>query len=434
MRRRWAVVGLGFGDEGKGSVVDALVRRVGADLVVRFNGGPQAGHNVVLPDGRHHCFRQFGSGTLAGARTHLASPTVVCPFLLQDEARTLHNLIGYRPWPSLTVSPGCVVTTPLHRAANRLREAARGAARHGSCGMGVGEARTMDIGDEHLLTLRAGGLHNTGWTARVLRIQQEMYNSEFGLSGDDDTSPDLNVRVLRAANGPNIWAQYYEAIARHFRLLDDDELGDDARVVFEGAQGVLLDETFGFHPHTTWSDCTFDAAERVSAAFASDDEPITRVGVLRTYHTRHGAGPFPTEREDMPLPPSLEHNGTNEFQGKFRVGDFDAVLARYAVEVVGGVHALAVTHATGIGLPAVCGYVTKGGAVVTALRAPTRGEATLTRQEDVGRMLAGARPQGARTRELTWGGEIGALLDTPVGLVSYGPTYEDKRFLGEWWA
>src|SRR4029453_2931778 len=107
-------VGLGFGDEGKGAVVDFLVRQFQAGLVVRYSGGAQAGHNVELPDGRRHTFSQFGAGTLAGARTWLGPRMIVSPAMLTPEAEHLVSLGVADPWALLTAHPDALVATPYH--------------------------------------------------------------------------------------------------------------------------------------------------------------------------------------------------------------------------------------------------------------------------------------------------------------------------------
>ena len=135
-------VGLGFGDEGKGATVDYLTRSLKADLVVRYCGGAQAGHNVQLPDGRRHTFSQFGAGTLAGARTYLGPKMIINPATLVPEAEHLQSLGVSSPMKSLTTHPDCLLATTYHVAMNRLREFARGTNRHGSCGLGIGEARS----------------------------------------------------------------------------------------------------------------------------------------------------------------------------------------------------------------------------------------------------------------------------------------------------
>src|SRR5215831_1774195 len=142
------VVDLGYGDAGKGGIVDWLCHRAArvaaggpVHTVVRFNGGAQAAHNVVTPDGRHHTFAQFGSGTFTpGVRTHLSRFMLVDPLALAAEAGHLASAGIPDPLGGLTVDRAALLTTPYHRAANRAREVARvAAARHGSCGMGIGE-------------------------------------------------------------------------------------------------------------------------------------------------------------------------------------------------------------------------------------------------------------------------------------------------------
>jgi len=142
------VVDLGYGDAGKGTVVDWLCSPRGGlarggeavRTVVRFNGGAQAGHNVVTADGRQHTFAQFGSGTFtSGVRTHLSRFMLVDPLALAAEAGHLAALGVPDALARLTVDRDALLTTPYHRAANQVRELARGLDRHGSCGMGIGE-------------------------------------------------------------------------------------------------------------------------------------------------------------------------------------------------------------------------------------------------------------------------------------------------------
>src|SRR5690242_399336 len=142
MKRAIITVGLGFGDEGKGATVDYLTRAYDADLVVRYCGGSQAGHNVELSDGRRHTFSQFGAGTLVRGRdrprTYLGPNVVIDPPAMLREARHLAELGVEEPLSLLTIHPRCLVTTVWHRTLNRLRELSRGEDRHGSCGQGVG--------------------------------------------------------------------------------------------------------------------------------------------------------------------------------------------------------------------------------------------------------------------------------------------------------
>ena len=134
------IADLGYGDAGKGSIVDYLTRKTGAHTVVRYNGGAQAAHNVITPEGKHHTFAQFGSGTFVpGTRTHLSRFMMVHPLALLAEERHLQSLGIDDAFPRLSIDREALVTTPFQQAANRIKEIARGDGRHGSCGMGVGE-------------------------------------------------------------------------------------------------------------------------------------------------------------------------------------------------------------------------------------------------------------------------------------------------------
>src|SRR4051794_14130052 len=145
MKRAVITIGLGFGDEGKGATVDFLVRAWEADLVVRYCGGSQAGHNVQLPDGRRHTFSQFGAGTLALApnhpRTVLGPNVIIDPPALAREAQHLSELGVPDPAHLLTIHPHCLVTTPWLNLLTQLRQRPRGDPKPGSCGRATGETR-----------------------------------------------------------------------------------------------------------------------------------------------------------------------------------------------------------------------------------------------------------------------------------------------------
>lgn len=341
------VVDLGFGDAGKGTLTDWLVRRHGAGLVIRFNGGAQAGHNVITEDGRHHTFAQFGAGSFVpGVRTFLARPTIIHPLAMLVEARYLARQGVPDALERTTVSENARVITPFHQAANRLRELARGPGRHGTCGVGVGET-VRDALAHPEDTLLAGDLARPATLVRKARAAQERLRAELSdvlRATREHSQAATELELLEDADVPSRWAEAVEALRPRERVVGDDWLGPRLReghTVFEGAQGVLLDEWRGFHPHTTWSTCTFEPALELLREQGFNGA-IHRLGVLRAYATRHGEGPFPTEDPTLTLPEP--HNGAEGWQGRFRVGAFDAVLARYALACCGGVDALALTH------------------------------------------------------------------------------------------
>ncbi|MFI0407290.1 adenylosuccinate synthetase [Actinomadura sp. 3N508] len=407
------VVDLGFGDAGKGTVVDHLCSAGPVAAVVRFNGGAQAAHNVVLDDGRHHTFAQFGSGTFTpGVRTHLSRFMLVDPLALAAEADHLRALGVADALDRLTADRDALLTTPYHRAANRARESARGAARHGSCGMGIGE--TVAYAQTHPDAPRVGDCLSPIRLRRRLSELRDWYRDEFP-SGED--VPDVDA----CADAFTAFAGRVEIVrAEHLhRLLRTGS------VVFEGAQGVLLDEWHGFHPYTTWSTTTFANAETLLAEAGEAAGSATRLGVLRAYATRHGPGPFVTEdpalTADLPDP----HNLAGRWQGAFRVGHLDAVALRYALDVTGGVDGLAVTHLDVAGARPdlrVCLEYEIDGERVGRLEA---GPPDLDRQAALTHRLLRARPGYAplgRAEET-----IEDVLRTPVVLRSYGPAASAKK-------
>ena len=413
------VADLGFGDAGKGAVVDRLCRTGEFGAVVRFNGGAQAAHNVVTADGRHHTFAQFGSGTLRGVPGHLSRFVCVDPLALAAEADHLRALGVPDPYGLLSVDRRALLTTPYHSAANRLREQARGADRHGSCGMGVGETARYAL-DHPQDAPTAGDCTSRPRLLRRLRLLRDRLADELG--------------PLPAPPVEDC-ADAYAAFARTVALTGERYLRDLARkgpLLFEGAQGVLLDEWHGFHPYTTWSTTTFTNAETLLAEAGAPDS-ARRLGVVRTYTTRHGPGPLVTENPELaPLLPE-PHNGHGRWQGAFRIGHFDAVAHAYAVEVCGGVDALAVTHLDAVArcrsLRICRGYGIDGTLVERLAPGPPR---DLAHRAEVTRQLLRATPALWETPGRAhgdWIAALGQLLGAPVLLTATGPARQELRDL-----
>jgi adenylosuccinate synthase len=190
--------------------------------------------------------------------------------------------------------------------------------------------------------------------------------------------------------------------------------------IFEAAQGVLLDEWFGFHPHTTWSTTTFANAEALLAE-AGLPGSATRLGVLRVVTTRHGPGPLVTEDPTLPL--ADPNNPTNPWQGPMRFGHFDAVAHRYAVEVAGGVDALALTHLDLAGPHLrLCRAYDWTDRLIPGPAGDLDRQASLT-----ARLMQSTPRYGDAPRN--WVDAVQDELAAPVALTSTGPTAEDKRAL-----
>ena len=430
----------------KVAIVDYLARRAGgSSLVVRFNGGAQAGHNVVTPNGLHHTFKQFGSATLTGGRTHLSRFMLVSPLALAREAGQLHELgpAGYIPHTRLTIDRGARIVTPYHGAANRLRESARRGNRHGSCGHGIGEtmADSLSVPDD---TLLAGELTSYATVIRKLesvrmRKLEELAGLMPELARHPAPSVTQDLQTLRDTALSQDVATFYRLFARTVAIVDEDHLGQLLRetpnVIFEGAQGVLLDEWRGFHPYTTWSTTTFANADTL---LAEQDYPgeVTHLGVLRAYGTRHGPGPFVTEDRALTEMMPDEHNGLNQWQRQFRVGHFDLVTARYALEVAGTTNCLAITCMDRVNEV----LHAKSGLICTSYRhedqqisrlipGPFR---SLEYQEGLTKMLLASTPvyESAPEYPLEFLSYLEDHLRLPIAVMSNGPKSQDKICFG----
>lgn len=449
------VVDLGYGDAGKGTIVDWLCAqnpqnaqsRRPVQAVVRFNGGAQVGHNVVTSDGRHHTFAQFGSGTFTkGTRTFLSRYMLVDPLAMVAEAEHLKQLGVPDPFGLIAIDRDALLTTPYHQAANQARERARGADRHGSCGMGIGATARYALAypDD---APRAGDMTAPRTLVRKLALLRDRLAADLahelrkmpgfpvilgsaGFPGFPQ-APDVDERELLPST--ERVADVYRAVANEITLTGDGYLKKLLKagpVVFEGAQGVLLDEWRGFHPYTTWSTTTFENAEALLRENDNTSE-ITRLGVTRTYQTRHGPGPFPTEDWALEIPE--RHNANGRWQGPFRTGHLDAVALKYAAEVAGGVDAVALTHLDTAAHHAkklrVCvGYDLDGLLHSAIVPGPPR---DLTYQEELTAALTKAVPvyhDNVPKTEVDWRDQVADVLRAPVAITSRGPALTDKAW------
>ena len=440
MRQVFLTVDLGFGDAGKGSVVDFLTREHAAHTVVRYNGGAQAGHRVVdaRDPRRAHVFAQFGSGTLAGAATHLSRSMLLDPLAMLQEEQHLRSIGVADAFARTTIDGRAPLLTPFARAANRLKELARGAARHGSCGMGIGEtmADLLEFGPR---VVRAADLADPDTLARKLSFVRDRNREKVdGLRAlvPASDAADAEWDWLDASDSVDWLIEAYREFTPAAQIVGDDFVGALLRrpgtVVFEGAQGVLLDECYGFHPHTTWSTTTLRNADRLLEE-AGYDGVVQRLGITRAYSTRHGAGPLVTE--DAALTAALPDaaNTFGPWQQAFRCGWLDLVLLRYAHAAVGRLDGLAVTcldRAAELPALQVCDAYDAPTGVLRDLPLATVA-ASLEGGERIGRLLAQCRPllepvadEDALLERLA------QALQVPVALVSHGPDAAAKQLIG----
>ncbi len=169
MKTADVVIGANFGDEGKGLMTDYYAAKADS-IVVRFNGGAQAGHTVVTPDNKRHVFSHIGSGSFAGAETFLSRYFVCNPLLFRKEWDVLSPKCAI---PQIHVDAAAIVTTPYDMMINQIAEDLRGSGRHGSCGMGFGE--TIERCTHAPLALAYADLADTaGLRMKLAKIQKEL--------------------------------------------------------------------------------------------------------------------------------------------------------------------------------------------------------------------------------------------------------------------
>ena len=349
MPRAITVCGLHFGDESKGSTVDALVRHTGIRTVVRYSGGSNCAHRVVTDEGDSHVFSSWGSGTLAGASTILTKHVVIDPVRLLNEGQILEKKVGTGHWRGIAIDENALVITPFHQALNRIREINRSTGPHGSCGIGLGEAVRYSLNNPANAVKMKDLLRPITLNDKLETIKSDLLHEARSLT-PRYISDDM-WRVFHDGNLIDALLWRYSRLIERLtsstrRIWTTDDILDFVskyNTIWEGAQGVLLDEDVGFHPYTTWSKTNLTNANAILAQAGVTD--VTNVGVLRCYSHRHGPGPFPSE--DSSLLPILREpaNLTNDWQGPFRVGWFDLPLTRYAIKNAGApIHYLSLSH------------------------------------------------------------------------------------------
>jgi len=348
MKNATIIVDAGYGDGGKGKLTHSIAERTGAKLVVRYNGGAQAGHRVVMPDGREHVFSQFGSATfLPGVQTCLSQNMILQPLAMAVEEEHLASLGVNDAFERTLIDEQALVITPYHQAANRLRETARGQGRHGSCGMGISETVSDSLVGR---AVRAADLHDHNALEQKLRLIGEAKRVEIAslidlLKSRGEAGSEISIfedpsLASRCADGMFDLAKRMRIVSRELAFQLMNTIGD---IVFEGSQGVLLDEWYGFFPYATRSTTTAQKARELIVASGFDGN-VKTIAVMRAYATRHGAGPFVTEDTELSSTMPDACNVLGPWQGNFRIGWMDMLATRYALDAVGQVDELAITN------------------------------------------------------------------------------------------
>jgi adenylosuccinate synthase len=326
-----AVVGAQWGDEGKGKIVDWLSER--ADVVVRFQGGHNAGHTLVI-DGKTYKLSLLPSGILRpGKLSVIGNGVVIDPWALLAEIEKLKGQGVAISRDNLRIAGNATLILPLHSELDNLREAAAGAGKIGTTGRGIGPAYEDKVGRRAIRVNDLADLSTLG--PKIARLLAHHNALRRGMGQPEILADTILQQLSEVAEkvlvySDTVWAKL------------DDMRRDDKRILFEGAQGILLDIDHGTYPYVTSSNVV---AGQASAGSGLGPSAVSYVlGIAKAYTTRVGSGPFPTEQA----------NDVGEWIGKRghefgtvtgrkrRVGWFDAVLVRQAIKT-SGIQGLALT-------------------------------------------------------------------------------------------
>jgi len=326
-----AVVGAQWGDEGKGKIVDWLSER--ADVVVRFQGGHNAGHTLVI-DGNVFKLSLLPSGVVRGGKLSvIGNGVVVDPWALKDEMDEITSKgVSVSPDNLLIAENACFIL-PLHRELDQAREAARGGQTIGTTGRGIGPAYEDKVGRRAIRMCDLTSLAALDARLDELLLHHNALRRGFGIA-------DIDKEELRA-DLSDVAAYIVPYCGAVWRRLDIERRAG-RRILFEGAQGAMLDIDHGTYPFVTSSNTL---AGQAAAGSGMGPSAIGYVlGITKAYTTRVGSGPFPTELDDL-IGQGLGKRG-REFGTvtgrRRRCGWFDAVMVRQAIKI-GGIKGIALT-------------------------------------------------------------------------------------------
>ncbi len=317
------VVGAQWGDEGKGKIVDWLCHR--ADVVVRFQGGHNAGHTLVVGN-QTYKLALLPSGLVQGKLSVIGNGVVVDPWHLVGEIEKLRAQ-GVEIGPDkLVLADNACLILPLHRDLDVAREAAAGAARIGTTGRGIGPAYEDKVGRRAVRVADLSDEATLEW--KISRLLTHHNSLRRGLELPEVDATALKRELLEVA--PKVLP--YAQVA--WRVLEQQRR-DSKKILFEGAQGMLLDVDHGTYPFVTSSNVV---AGQAAAGSGLGPNAINYVlGLVKAYTTRVGEGPFPTELFDdvgKKLGDVGKEVGVNTGRAR-RCGWFDAVLVRQSVALSG---------------------------------------------------------------------------------------------------
>jgi adenylosuccinate synthase len=414
------VIGAQWGDEGKGKIVDWLASR--ADLVVRFQGGHNAGHTLVV-EGKTYKLSLLPSGIVTGTPSVIGNGVVLDPWALKAEIERVREQGVEITSDLLMVADNCPLILPIHRDLDGLREDASGAGKIGTTRRGIGPAYEDKVGRRAIRVCDLARLDDLDPMLDRLCAHHDALRAGFG-------EPPVDRKRLKSDLAEI--AAFVLPFARPVWRDLDKARRNGKRVLFEGAQGVLLDVDHGTYPFVTSSNTV--AGTIASGSGTGPAAAGFVLGITKAYTTRVGSGPFPTE-QDNEAGQTLGERG-REFGTvtgrKRRCGWFDAVLVRQAV-AVGGITGIALTKLDVLDTletVKVCTSYKLDGKKLDYLPAHAADQA---RVEPVYEDIKGWRrsTEGARSwadlpaRAIKYVRRIEELIRCPVALVSTSPERED---------
>ncbi|WP_168187561.1 adenylosuccinate synthetase [Pedobacter sp. G11] len=324
-RRALVIVGLGYGDEGKGLATDFFCLNHPESIVIRFNGGQQAGHCVINKEGEKHIFSNLGSGTFRGIPTFWSKYCTFSPLLFVEECQKLNKSFKFY------IDPNCPITTHYDILFNRASEITLGKARKGSCG--VGFSTTIEREQSGLSLLLSDLFDNQVLVEKLTQIKK-YYRHKINLdTAFDFDSMDHDYEDTLFLNSIlDIQKFLYSNAVQMICESDLFKTMVSKTLIFEGSQGILLDQHFGKWPHVTMSNTSSQNAMEMISRYCSGYTTEV-VYITRAYRTRHGSGPFPEQHKDFRLLEQNidETNETNCYQGALRFDFLDLDVLNDAV-------------------------------------------------------------------------------------------------------
>lgn len=414
------VIGAQWGDEGKGKIVDWLAAR--ADVVVRFQGGHNAGHTLVVGDTTYK-LSLLPSGIVTGTLSLIGNGVVLDPWALKAEIERLEGQgVAITP-ANFGIADNCPLILPLHSQLDSLREGAAGKGKIGTTGRGIGPAYEDKVGRRAIRVCDLAHLGELEPQLDRLCAHHDALRAGFGQPPVDRAE----LLALLADIAPFV-LQYAQPVWR--RLNDAKKAGK--RILFEGAQGVLLDVDHGTYPFVTSSNTVSGTV--ASGSGMGPNAAGFVLGIVKAYTTRVGSGPFPTELEDE-VGERLGvrgHEWGTVTARKRRCGWFDAVLVRQtcALSGVTGIALTKIDVLDGFEVIRICTGYRLRGEVIDYLPSNAQDQAAC---EPVYEEIAGweGTTVGARSwadlpaQAIKYIRRIEELIDCPVASVSTSPERAD---------